>query len=75
MPQVMVFLELISLYIYIYIRVSIHPVFPGHVLFFRVQNSVWADFFNLAKCPGFLINDHLSKNPDFCQLNLPAQNF
>ena len=35
-------------------RVAICPVFPGHVLFFRVENSVWAHFFNLAKCPGFL---------------------
>ena len=41
------------------VRVAICLVFPGHVLFFRVKNSVRADFLNLAKCPGFLINDHL----------------
>ena len=35
------------------LRVDIRPVFPGHVLLFRVQNSVRADFFNLAKCPVF----------------------
>ena len=40
-------------------RVAIRPVFPGHVLFFRVKNSVWPDFLNLAKCLGFLINDCL----------------
>ena len=37
-------------------RVAICPVFPGHVLFFRVENSVRADFFNLTKCPGFWTN-------------------
>ena len=44
-------------------RVAIRPVFAGRVLIFRVGNSVRADFFNLAKCPGFLINDRLSLFP------------
>ena len=44
-------------------KVAIHPVFPGHVLFFRVKNSVRPDFLNLAKCLGFLINDRLSLFP------------
>ena len=44
-------------------RVAIRPVFPGHVFFFRVKNSVRPDFLNLAKCPGFLINDCLSLFP------------
>ena len=35
------------------VMVAIHLVFPGHVLFFRVKNSVRPDFFHLAKCPGF----------------------
>ena len=34
-------------------RVAIRLVFPGHVFFFRVKNSVWVDFLNLAKRPGF----------------------
>ena len=34
-------------------RVAIHPVFPGHVLFFRVINSVWPDFFEFGKMSGF----------------------
>ena len=33
----------------LHIRVVICPVFPGHVLFFRVKNSVRADFLNLTK--------------------------
>ena len=41
-------------------RVVIRLVFPAHVLFFRVKNSVWADFLNLTKCPGFWTNYHLS---------------
>ena len=43
-----------------YDRVAIRPVFPRHVLFFRVKNSVRPDFFNFMKCPGFLIDDPLS---------------
>ena len=42
------------------VRVAKRLVFPGYVLFFRIKNSVWLDFLNLAKCPGFLINDCLS---------------
>ena len=34
-------------------RVAIRSVFPGHVRFFRVKNSVRANFLILAKCPGF----------------------
>ena len=34
-------------------RVAIHLVFPRHVLFFRVKNSVRADFFYFVKCPVF----------------------
>ena len=37
--------------------------FPDMSSFFRVENSVWANFFNLAKCPGFLINYRLSLFP------------
>ena len=40
-------------------RAAICPVFPGHVLFLRVKNSVQADFLNLAKYPGFWTIDHL----------------
>ena len=44
-------------------RVAIRLGFPGRVLFFRVKNSVRPNFLNLAKCPGFLINDRLSLFP------------
>ena len=47
----------------IMIRAAIRPIFSGHVLFFRVKNTVRAEFLNLAKCPGFWINDHLSLFP------------
>ena len=41
-------------------RVAIRLVFPGHVLFFRVKNTVQADFLDLAKCLGFWTNDRFS---------------
>ena len=34
-------------HIYLF-RVAIRTVFPGHVLFFRVKNSVRRDFLNVA---------------------------
>ena len=47
----------------VWTRVAIRPVFPGHVLFFRVKNSVRPDFLNLVKCPGFWIINCLSLFP------------
>ena len=39
-------------------RLAIRPVFPGHVLFFRIKNSVRANLLNLTKCPEFWTNTY-----------------
>jgi len=36
-----------------YIRVTIHPPFPGHGLFSGPNISVLAGFLNICTCPGF----------------------
>jgi hypothetical protein len=37
-----------------FVRVIIRPGFPGHVLFFRLQNCVWGGVFNFTKMSEFL---------------------
>ena len=52
--SIKIIIIIITINIIIIGRAVIRPVFPGHVLFFRVKNSVRPDFLNLAKCPVFL---------------------
>ena len=47
---------IVLLIIFIYIRATIRPDFPGHVLFFGPEISVRADFVNYIKCPEFWPN-------------------